>query len=87
MGLSKSLLRVLSLCGLHVAPYYSEGVRIMPSTRPSDTGKDKSQWWKDESGPELKGEIPEGPTANNKDASGKNKFDEEMEPVKHPASG
>jgi hypothetical protein len=54
----------------------------MPTTRPSDKGQDRSQWWKDQQ--EQEGEIPEGPTANNKDASGKNKFDEEMEPVKHP---
>jgi hypothetical protein len=54
----------------------------MPSTRPSDEGQDKSQWWKDEPLPE--GDVPEGPTANNKDAQGKNKFNQEQHPVKRP---
>jgi hypothetical protein len=54
----------------------------MPTTRPSDEGKDKAQWWKD--APQEQGEIPEGPTANNKDASGLNKFDEEQHEVRHP---
>lgn len=56
----------------------------MPVTRPSDKGQDRSQWWKDETDEQLEGEIPEGPTANNKDASGKNKFNEEQHPVKRP---
>jgi hypothetical protein len=56
----------------------------MPTTRPSDKGHDNSQWWKDASPEQQEGEITPGPTANNKDASGKNKFDQEQEPVKHP---
>jgi hypothetical protein len=56
----------------------------MPATRPSDKGKDSSQWWKDAPEEDFEGEIPDGPTANNKDASGKNKFDEEQLPVKFP---
>lgn len=59
----------------------------MPTTRPSDKGEDDGQWWKDQPVEEQRGTIPEGPTANNKDGSGKNKFDQEMEPVKHPSSG
>jgi hypothetical protein len=54
----------------------------MPTTRPSDKNKDNAEWWKDTGDEE--GEIPEGPTANNKDASGKNKFDQEQHPVKYP---
>jgi hypothetical protein len=54
----------------------------MPTTRPSDQGKDKAQWWKDQ--PELEGEIPEGPTAHNEDASDKTKFEEEQNPIRHP---
>jgi hypothetical protein len=54
----------------------------MPTTRPSDEAKDTSQWWKD--APPERGEIPEGPTANNKDNAGKNKFKEEQNPVRHP---
>lgn len=56
----------------------------MPTTRPSDRGHDHSQWWKDETPEQERGEIPEGPTANNKDGAGKNKFDQEQEPVEHP---
>ena len=56
----------------------------MPATRPSDKGHDNSQWWKDAPPEQQEGEITPGPTANNKDASGKNKFDQEQEPVKHP---
>ena len=56
----------------------------MPTTRPSDQGDDKSQWWKDASPEQMEGDVPEGPTANNKGKSGKNTFDQEMEPVKHP---
>jgi hypothetical protein len=54
----------------------------MPVTRPSDKSKDSAQWWKDE--PEQPGEIPEGPTANNKDGAGKNNYDEEMHPTRRP---
>ena len=56
----------------------------MSTTRPSDRGQDRSQWWKDETPEQQEGEITPGPTANNKDASGMNKFDQEQEPVKHP---
>jgi hypothetical protein len=58
----------------------------MPATRPSDKGHDNAEWWKDDTQEQMEGEgaVPEGPTANNKDGSGKRKFDEEMEPVKHP---
>ena len=54
----------------------------MTVTRPRDKNKDRAQWWKDQ--PPPKGEIPDGPTANNQDNAGKKKFDEEMEPIKHP---
>jgi hypothetical protein len=56
----------------------------MPTTRPSEKGKDRAQWWKDAPPEQQEGEIKPGPTAYNKDASGKNKFDQEQEPVKHP---
>ena len=56
----------------------------MPTTRPSDTNKDNAQWWKDETDEQQEGETPEGPTANNKNASGKNKFDQEQHPVRRP---
>ena len=56
----------------------------MPTTRPSDKNQENAQWWKDAPEELEEGEIPEGPTAFNKDASGKNKFDQEQEPVKHP---
>jgi len=56
----------------------------MPTTRPTDKGKDHSQWWKD-APPELEeGDIPADQTAGNKDNAGKRKFDQEQEPVKHP---
>ncbi len=56
----------------------------MPTTRPTDKGEDRSQWWKDESPEQVEGEITPGPTAFNKDNAGKNKFDQEQEPIKHP---
>jgi hypothetical protein len=54
----------------------------MPTTRPIDKGQDHSQWWKEQDLPE--GEIPAGPAANNHDNAGKNKFEEEQHPVRHP---
>jgi hypothetical protein len=56
----------------------------MPTTRPSDKGEDKAQWWKEESPEQIEGEEKVGPSAYNKQKAGKNKFDEEMETVKHP---
>jgi hypothetical protein len=54
----------------------------MPTTRPDDKGKDRSDWWRGTPPPE--GDIPEGPAANNKDNAGKNKFEEEQLPTRHP---
>lgn len=56
----------------------------MPTTRPSDKGKDNAQWWKDSTPEQQEGDIPQGPSDFNKDASGKNKYDQEQEPTKHP---
>jgi hypothetical protein len=56
----------------------------MPTTRPSDKDHENAQWWKEAPDELEEGEIPDGPTAFNKDGSGKNKFDQEQEPVKHP---
>jgi hypothetical protein len=56
----------------------------MPPRRPSDKGNDDAQWWKNATPEQMEGDLKEGPAANNKDAAGRNKFDQEQEPVKHP---
>jgi hypothetical protein len=61
----------------------------MPITRPSDKNKDNADWWRDMPDAELegeiqRGEIPDGPTANNKQGAGQNKYDEEMKPTRNP---
>jgi len=56
----------------------------MPEARPSDQGKDKAQWWKNASPDQMEGEDGPGPAAYNNQNAGKNKYDEEMEPTKHP---
>ncbi len=56
----------------------------MPTTRPSDKNQDKAQWWKQETEEQIDSEAPSGSTSTNKAEAGKKKFDQEMEPVKHP---
>jgi len=60
----------------------------MPATRPSDEGKDRSQWWKDTPIEDEQEHIPD--PRNTPDVSGemrKEKFNEEQFPYKRPSSG
>ncbi|HEX6506287.1 MAG TPA: hypothetical protein VF221_01525 [Chloroflexota bacterium] len=56
----------------------------MPVTRPSDEGKDRSQWWKHQPTEIIEEEVHEGPTTDNDGTVRRRKFEEEQHPVQRP---
>jgi hypothetical protein len=79
----KSRIRRSRIAGtVHAPLFVLSGGEFMPIIRPQEKGKDNAQAWKD--APDERGEIPEGPAANNKNNAGKNKFEQEQMPVREP---